>query len=201
MAEGQDPARVPGLLPLELRGDGPAGPPVPDRLPWDVDLLSGYDHEFVPNRSAHPGPERFGGFDNPALGRRLSDWRPGAILLFGYKWRSHVGAIAWARRRRVPILFRGDSHLIGRPAPRLAARILLRLLFGQFAACLCVGKANREYFKAFGVPDRKLVFAPHSVNRELFEPSDPATVRAGRSPPRSSSGLRRRPGSSSSPGN
>jgi glycosyltransferase involved in cell wall biosynthesis len=144
---------------------------------WDVDLLSGYDHEFVPNRSAHPGPERFGGFDNPTLGRRLSDWRPGAILLYGYKWRTHVGAIAWARRRRVPVLFRGDSHLIGRPAPRLAARILLRLLFGQFAACLCVGKANREYFKAFGVPDRKLVFAPHSVNRELFEPSNPATVR------------------------
>jgi glycosyltransferase involved in cell wall biosynthesis len=33
-----------------------------------------------------------------------------------------------------------------------------------------VGAANRSYFTALGVPDRKLFFAPHSVNHELFDP-------------------------------
>jgi hypothetical protein len=53
-------------------------------LEWDVDLLSGYDHEFVPNLSANPGAEHFLGFNNPELTRRLARWRPGALLIFGY---------------------------------------------------------------------------------------------------------------------
>jgi glycosyltransferase involved in cell wall biosynthesis len=138
---------------------------------WDVDLLSGYDSEFVPNTSRNPGAERFLGFDNPELTARIAAWGPGALLMFGYKWASHLRAIAWARLHRVPLLFRGDSHLIGRGAPSLPARLALRALYSQFAGFLCVGSANRGYFKAFGVPDRKLFVAPHSVNDSLFDPS------------------------------
>jgi len=139
---------------------------------WDVDLLTGYESEFVPNASSRPGPESFWGFRNPSLAARLSAWRPDAVLVFGYKWASHLRVIAWARRRRIPLLFRGDSHLLGRPALRPLARWLLRILYSQFAAFLYVGAANREYFAAFGVPPRKLFFAPHAVDRELFDPAD-----------------------------
>jgi glycosyltransferase involved in cell wall biosynthesis len=136
---------------------------------WDVDLLSGYESEFVPNRAAHPGAERFLGFDNPGLPRQMGAWRPDALLLFGYKWASHLRAVAWARWHRIPILFRGDSHLLGRGLPALPARLALRLLFSQFASFLYVGQANREYFAAFGVPPSRLVFAPHSVDASLFD--------------------------------
>ena len=135
---------------------------------WDVDLLSGYDHEFVPNRSRAPGAETFRGFDNPGLTTQVAAWRPDALLLFGYKWASHLRAIAWARWRRLPIVFRGDSHLLGRGLPPMASRLVLRVLYSQFAAVTYVGAANRDYFTAFGVPQRRLFFAPHSVNHELF---------------------------------
>ena len=85
-----------------------------------------------------------------------------------------AGLAAWARRRGVPLLFRGDSHLLGRPAPGWRARLLLGTLYAQFARFLYVGAANREYFTAYGVPPRKLVFAPHAVNRDLFDPADAA---------------------------
>jgi glycosyltransferase involved in cell wall biosynthesis len=143
-------------------------------IQWDVDLLSGYESEFVPNRAAKPGPEHFLGFNNPGLVSRLRAWRPQALLLFGYNWASHLRAAAWARLAGVPILFRGDSHLLGRPSPSLPMRILLRILFSQFSRFLYVGSANRRYFEAFGVPARKLFFAPHSVNEELFDPGRPA---------------------------
>ncbi len=139
---------------------------------WDVDLLSGYESEFVPNASARPGPGGFWGFNNPTLPARLAAWRPNAVLVFGYNWASHLRAIAWARSRGVPLIFRGDSHLLGRPAPRPPARWLLRALYAQFAAFLPVGGANRDYFAAYGVPARKLFLAPHAVNRELFDPAD-----------------------------
>lgn len=140
---------------------------------WDVDLLSGYDSEFVPNVSARPGAESFGGFRNPGLPARLSAWRPDALLLFGYKWASHLRAALWARCHGVPVIFRGDSHLLGRGGPRPLPRLLLRLLFSQFAAFLYVGAANRAYFTACGVPARKLFFAPHAVDAALFDPADP----------------------------
>jgi glycosyltransferase involved in cell wall biosynthesis len=140
---------------------------------WDVDLLSGYDSEFVPNSSSRPGAEHFLGFNNPGLCGRIAAWRPDAVLLFGYKWASHLRAAAWARRNRVPILFRGDSHLLGRKSPALLVRLALRPLFSRFSAFLHVGAANRDYFRAFGVPEGKLFFAPHSVDKVLFDRGAP----------------------------
>src|SRR3954469_10497972 len=60
---------------------------------WDVDLLSGYESEFVPNVAATPGAEHFRGFDNPELCSRLAEWNPGALLLFGYNYLSHQRAL------------------------------------------------------------------------------------------------------------
>jgi glycosyltransferase involved in cell wall biosynthesis len=147
---------------------------------WDVDLLSGYDSEIVPNKSRRPGAEHFFGFRNPGLTRRLAEWKPEALLLFGYKWESHMRVIAWAAFHRVPLIFRGDSHLLGRGSPAPHVRLALRVLFSKFAAFLYVGAANREYFEAFGVPGRKLFFSPHSVNAELFNPEEPGSREAAK---------------------
>ncbi len=140
---------------------------------WDVDLLSGYDHEFVPNVSADPGTHWRGGLDNPDLRIRLAAWRPDALLLFGYAFRTHLRAILWARLHRVPIVFRGDSHLLGRRRLPLASELALRLLYRQFAAVTYVGAANRGYFEHLGVPARRLCFAPHAVDASRFDLSRP----------------------------
>jgi glycosyltransferase involved in cell wall biosynthesis len=147
---------------------------------WDVDLLSGYDSEFVANASSRPGAEHFFGFNNPALTRRLSAWRPDCMLIFGYKWASHLRAVAWARLHRIPILFRGDSHLLGRGSPPLHVRLALRTLYSQFSSFLYVGAANRDYFETLGVPGRKLFFAPHSVDGTLFDRGNPRHLAAAR---------------------
>mgnify|MGYP001094292738 CR=1 FL=1 len=138
---------------------------------WDVDLLSDYDHEFVPNTAATPGTERFAGLHNPALPARLTTWRPDAILLFGYRYRTHVRLIRWARRQRIPLIFRGDSHLLAEPRPSLPKRLLLGWIYRHFASITYVGAANRDYFAAFRVPPRKLFFAPHAVNQSHFDPA------------------------------
>jgi len=142
---------------------------------WDVYLLSGYDHEFVPNVARDPGTHHFRGLDNPTLTARLAEFRPGALLLFGYNWFSHQRALWWGRRRGVPLVFRGDSHLLGRGQPTLTHRLPLKLLYRQFAAITYVGSANREYFLSLGVPASRLFFAPHSVDATRFNPADPAT--------------------------
>ena len=150
------------------------------RFKWDLDLLSGYDHEFVPNVARDPGTHHFRGLDNPRLTVRLAAWCPEAVLLIGYNWLSHQRTLWWARRRGVPLLFRGDSHVLGRGRPALPQRLLLRLLYRQFAAITYVGAANREYFQSLGVPDSRLFFAPHSVDATRFNPHEPATRETAR---------------------
>lgn len=147
---------------------------------WDVDLLSGYDHEFVPNVASAPGTERFSSLHNPELPARLTAWRPDAILLFGYRYRTHLQLIRWARRVRIPLIFRGDSHLLAEPCPSLPKRLLLHWIYTHFAAVTYVGAANRDYFTAFGVPPQKLFFAPHAVDHTHFNPQFPAHHTAAR---------------------
>jgi glycosyltransferase involved in cell wall biosynthesis len=137
---------------------------------WDIDLLGGYESEFVPNVARDPGTHHFRGLRNPALIARLAAWQPGAILLFGYAYASHLRVLAWAWCHGVPLIFRGDSHLLGRSVPPWWKKTLFRILYRQFAALTYVGVANRDYFLALGVPEKKLFFAPHSVNHEHFDP-------------------------------
>ncbi len=141
---------------------------------WDVDLLAGYEHEFVPNVARDPGTHHFRGLDNPTLGARLRAWRPDAVLLFGYAYRSHLRVIL---RPPVPLIFRGDSHLLG-SAPSWLKRFILHQLYARFAAITYVGAANRDYFRTLGVLEQKLFFAPHSVNAAHFNAADPAALAA-----------------------
>ena len=147
---------------------------------WDVDLLSGYESEFILNRSTQPGTETFRGLDNPSLCARLETWNPGALLLFGYNWLSHQRALWWARWQGIPVLFRGDSHLLGRGSLPFARQLALTLLFRQFAAVTYVGRANRHYFETLRVSPERLYFAPHSVDAARFEAAEPmARIAAG----------------------
>lgn len=146
---------------------------------WDVDLLAGYEYEFVPNIARDPGTHHFAGLRNPTLTSRLAAFRPDAILLFGYANATHLRLILWARRRRIPLVFRGDSHFLGRARPPFLARNVLRFLYAQFAGFTYVGVANRAYFATLGVPSAKLFFAPHSVDHTRFDPSlEPARTAA-----------------------
>ena len=149
-------------------------------LQWDIPLLEGYAHGFVPNQSADPGTHHLGGLHNPALVAALIAWKPDAILLFGYAYRSHLRLLLDPRLWRVPILFRGDSHGLGPrrgPKSQLAA-LLRRLLFGRFAAALAVGQANAAWLEQSGIPRRRIVIAPHAVDNGRFQAQAPAAQQA-----------------------
>jgi glycosyltransferase involved in cell wall biosynthesis len=62
----------------------------------------------------------------------------------------------------------------------LIKRLPLTLLYRQFAAFATVGEANRDYFRAFGVPERKLFAVRHCVNAEHFTATDATRAEAAR---------------------
>lgn len=139
-------------------------------IKWDLPLLSGYDYQFVSNRSGSPGTQRTLGLWNPTLKREVRNWRPDSVLVFGYNYASLLYLIfAWPRAA-APLIFRGDSHRLvrGGGVREAIRRRLIAFIFRQFDAFLYVGGANRDYFIYHGVPEARLFFSPHSVDNERF---------------------------------
>ncbi len=137
---------------------------------WDVPLMEGYESTFVPNVSRDPGTHHFKGLDNPGLVAAIAEWKPDAILLIGYNYKSLLRLIFSPRLRKIPILFRGDSHELSPVTgikPQLA-RFLRRVIFSRFDRVLAVGKASVGYFRGSGVPQKRIRIVSHCIDNERF---------------------------------
>ncbi|MFN0219994.1 MAG: glycosyltransferase family 4 protein [Hyphomicrobium sp.] len=137
---------------------------------WDVDLLSGYRHEFLTNSSREPGLHHFAGCDSPDINSRLVSGGFDAVLLQGWQFKSYFQAGQAARRNRLPILVRGDSQLetprslVKRTAKAVVYPAFLRL----FDAALYVGLRSKAYWEHYGYPADRMFFSPHCVDTEWY---------------------------------
>jgi glycosyltransferase involved in cell wall biosynthesis len=140
------------------------------RVAWDIPLTEGYEHETVPNTARDPGTHHFWGLRNPELAARLLAWQPDAVHVTGYAYASHLRIMRWLAQRGLPVLFRGDSHLLDRRAGWRwwLTRAILRRVYAWPAAFLHVGQANRAYYRACGVPEARLFPCPHSIEVDRF---------------------------------
>ncbi len=166
-------ASIPGVeLHVFYEWEGTAGSVDPEfglTVDWDIPLLDGYAHTFVPNVSRHPGTHHLRGIDNPAMVSSIEAWKPDVILMYGWSFVSHLRLLR-AFHRVIPILFRGDSTLLDeQPGPRrLARRTFLRWIYSHVDTALYTGAANREYFLAHGLDGSSLSWAPHAVDNARF---------------------------------
>ncbi len=137
---------------------------------WDVDLLGGYDHTFLLNRSLRPNVNNFWGCDTPDIVDEIRKGEFDAFLVTGWYLKSFWQAIRACRRHGVPVMVRGDSQL-GTPRSRLKQtlkELIYPRILRQFDACLYVGQKNREYLEHYGVPAERLFFSPHCIDNETF---------------------------------
>ena len=139
---------------------------------WDIPLREGYRSKVIRPATAHAdfGSERFWGVNVPEVGAAIDHSKPDAVLVSGWHSITLVRAILACRRRGIPLLYRGDTHLADRgwsPLWRARTRWLLR----SFDRYLSVGRRAREYLGSFGVPDTLIHDSPHAVHNEFFAES------------------------------
>ena len=98
-----------------------AGPALDEKFgkefAWDIPLMEGYDFEVVPNTSPDPGTHHRKGLINPDLVERVRAWQPDAVHITGYNYVSHGQAIKELSEAGIPVIFRGDSHLLDGRGP------------------------------------------------------------------------------------
>ncbi|HVK66797.1 MAG TPA: glycosyltransferase family 4 protein [Polyangium sp.] len=145
---------------------------------WDVPLLEGYDHEFVPNVSKRPGTDHFFGLVNPGAFARMSAFRPDVIIVHGYAHFTEHEVMARARRKGIPVLLRGESNLLAERPPHvaLAKRLGLPPIFRGLGGALAIGALSAHYFEHYGVPKERVFLAPYTVDNSFFQ-SQAKTVR------------------------
>jgi len=138
-------------------------------IEWDIPLLDGYPYEFVENVAADPGVHHFRGIDNPALKKKLTEWRPDFLLVIGWNFKSHLSCMRYFKGK-VPVLFRGDSTLLDeKPGiKKILRRIFLKWIYRHADYALYVGKNNHDYFLKHGLKESQLSWVPHAIDNERF---------------------------------
>jgi glycosyltransferase involved in cell wall biosynthesis len=146
---------------------------------WDVPLLDGYEHAFLPNTASKPDVSRFNGVRLSHPESALARGHHDALLLLGWQTLAHVQMLRAAWKVGIPVILRGESTLQREPADRARAsarrmmwlpvrRRLYHAAFDRVQAFLVIGSRNRDYYRSFGVPDEKLYWAPYAVDNDWF---------------------------------
>ncbi len=141
---------------------------------WDVNLLFGYDSEFLPEATANAAlpAERI---RCRSLSNRLSQLRPEAVLVHGYAGPLAHAALRWAHARRCPILMRGDTWTgLGESSGRFVGRVkrllLPLLLWPATTHFLAVGVRNAAYWREIGGLQARIDIVPYGVDSRRFCP-------------------------------
>jgi glycosyltransferase involved in cell wall biosynthesis len=136
---------------------------------WDVDLLGGFCHEFLPALGPTSSVTRWRPWST-GLSRTLTRDRFDALWVHGYTHPTMVRAMALASRRGIALLARGESQeagghgALGRAWRRRVLPALCRVPDGFLA----IGTRNRNYYLAHGVSHDRIFWMPYAVDNEFF---------------------------------
>jgi glycosyltransferase involved in cell wall biosynthesis len=124
---------------------------------WDIPLVEGYDHEFLP-LARRPERLNFWQVDNPTVCDALERFDPHVLKVFGYAHRTNWRASGWTRHRRRPLMLYSDSNVRARARGwrRLVKRAVVGRFYGRVDGALFVGNNNLDYHKLYGLPEERL---------------------------------------------
>ena len=140
------------------------------QLAWDIDLVGGYEHEFIQVKT---GQDQ-GSFWWLRLDRRFADKikADGATILWTQGWQvaAYWQAVWLARSAGLRTWLRAETNLksTGRGWTRLIKEPLLGGLLARIDRFLCIGEANRRFYLSRGIAASRLALAPYCVDNARF---------------------------------
>jgi glycosyltransferase involved in cell wall biosynthesis len=178
---------------------------------WDLDMLSGYRYRVLKTPAGATPNTRLRCRVAESLPELFQETKTKVLWVNGWQVAAYWQAVWAAHRTRavagigdpgpVQVWLRGESNALRQqgsegkePRKRLmshavnvrqmAKRVLLGQLFKRVDHFLCIGTANRELYRSYGVPESKLHMAMYAVDNERFA-AQAAALRGRRSVVRS----------------
>jgi len=138
------------------------------------EFLNGYTFKFVKNYSPFSSLMHWPfGLMNFGIWREIKLGRYDAAIL--HSWNNLTWWLAFfaCLRFKIPIFFMTDSNILAEPLKSTWKKKLKKILFRHFlfkkaTGFLTSGKANEEFYRYYGVPNKKIVRMPYSWGYEWF---------------------------------
>jgi glycosyltransferase involved in cell wall biosynthesis len=142
---------------------------------WDVPLVDGYRHEFLPvlRDDANPGtwsPLNYGIFSRLRGSKGAAGFD--VLWMHGYSSLNALQGMLAAKSLGIPVLVRAEPWLgdRDRSGPTLAAkRLFFKLLRGLVDGALPIGTLNAEYWRHYLGKDFPLYRMPYAVDNHYFQ--------------------------------
>lgn len=140
------------------------------QVSWDIDLLSGYRHEFLPVLGKDSGLSFLRPF-NYGIVRRLRRGRFDAVWCHSYARLPHLTALIAGRLMGIKVFLRDEASFISSNPTGLKRIIKICFLNAMkrvLSGILTIGTKNREYYTALGFRQDRLFRMPYAVDNEWF---------------------------------
>ncbi len=140
-------------------------------IAWDVPLLDGYAHAFLPAYGSRERVTPFRPFSH-GLARALRRGRFDILWVHGYARLPHLIAMANAQRLGLKVLLRDEPWARSRPDPGRAKRLAKDAWFAALRrlvdAVLAIGSNNRDYMVGYGFDPARVFVMPYAVDNRFF---------------------------------
>lgn len=141
------------------------------RVRWDIPLLGGYQHVFLPalddrRRLSFARPINYG------LATRLREGKFDALWIHGWGHWLHLWAIEAAHRLGIKVLMRGESGLHMRQPAGLRRALkhrLLRYLAARVDGFLAIGTLNQKFYESHNISSSRIFPMPYAVDNGFFQ--------------------------------
>jgi glycosyltransferase involved in cell wall biosynthesis len=133
---------------------------------WDVPLFEGYDFKVLENTSSILKKNGFFSCLSKGIRNVLQQERPDIVILTGWQVFPLLQALFWTIILRIPRIVRGESN--GLKPRSLKVQLVHRLLLPWYNGFLTIGKANRQFYKGYGVREQKMFSCPYFVDNKRF---------------------------------
>ena len=139
-------------------------------IQWAMDLLGGYDHEFLPEADSIT-MAGFKEINNPSIVPALRRFAPDVVQLHGYAQLTLLRALLWCTFKRIPVLLWSDSSLLfQRPGWKTKLKeTLLPWLLKLFSGVLSTGDNNAEYYRHYGIKPDRIFYCPFTIDKIELE--------------------------------
>ena len=145
-------------------------------IKWDIDLLGGYTGVFLKNVSPkNTIYNPIWGLINPGIFSAIRKEQFSLFIVHGWNfitcWLAFFACSVTGTRLglRAENVFAHEARKAG--VAQFLKRSLLRLLFSRVDVFLATGEGNAEFYKRFGVPERKILKLPYAVDNATLIPA------------------------------
>ena len=129
----------------------------------ETQMLQGYEYEFLKNYSPRPSYLKWPfGLMNLGIWKSIKRDRPDAVVLMSWMNPTWWLAILACSLHKIPFFYMTDTNVQAEPLkPKWVSwfkkLFLGKALFPAASGFLCAGESNMEFYRYFGVPDKKLI--------------------------------------------